>query len=470
MLTYALLTMFVLFFSVYVWKDWYKTLCALIIMMAVVGHGSMPRAMFGITGLNLFNLLMFLVLMAWLVAKKREQLQWDMPSKLNKLLLLYLFIVIIGIIRYATNIDVVLAYSDEIGWPFPTVEETFIDRLINSFKWTLPGLLLFIGCNSRERFKWGVVSLILLYLILAILVIRWMPLGLLVDGEALQRRAARVLGRELGYYRTNLSVMLAGAFWMILNAKYFFGKKHLLLFYGMAGICFLAMFLTGGRGGILAWVVVGTIVSFVKYRKYIILAPPLVALVLINVPSVQDRLMMGFGDSAEVDESNLGTISAGRTILWPLILDEVAEKPLFGYGYWGIITSGVSVESYLNTGFAYSHPHNAYLQTLIDNGVIGSLPILLFYLLVVKYAWSLFRDNRSDIYVLAGGTAFVVVVSVLVASFTGQSFYPEERSVGLWCAIGLMLRVYVDRLNSNHLIKGHTGEKDAKIYREQWTT
>ncbi|MEJ2417339.1 MAG: hypothetical protein P8Y45_10495 [Exilibacterium sp.] len=38
------------------------------------------------------------------------------------------------------------------------------------------------------------------------------------------------------------------------------------------------------------------------------------------------------------------------------------------------------------------------------------------------------------------------MMTLLVASLTGQSFYPEERSFGVWCAMGLMLRVYVERL------------------------
>ena len=33
----------------------------------------------------------------------------------------------------------------------------------------------------------------------------------------------------------------------------------------------------------------------------------------------------------------------------------------------------------------------------------------------------------------------------VVAKMGGQSFYAEEIHVGLWCAIGVMLRLYVER-------------------------
>ncbi len=446
----------VLFLCIYAWRDWYKSLCGLVVMMAVINHETMPEAMFGIVGLNPSNMLLLNVILAWMAAKKREQRQWDMPAGVNFLLFAYTAVVLVALIRYGFNQEGARELAAVSGRRPETFFEVFADNFINSFKWVFPGILLYSGCNSKERFLWGMVSLMLMYLALAVLVIRWMPLGLLVDGDALQRRAAKVLGREIGYYRTNLSVMLAGAFWMIMAAKHYFADKYSLPCYGCAGIVLMAMMLTGGRGGYLAWAVVGVIVSFAKYRKYLILAPPMVLLVLTFVPSVKERMMMGFGDSAKheykttaegtVDENNLGTISAGRTLVWPLVVDEVLKAPLFGHGFGGIVSSGISIAMYEKYNHTYHHPHNAYLQTLIDNGILGTLPILLFYFVIVKYSWSLFRDARSGTYILAGGGAFAIVMTLLVASLTGQSFYPEERSFGVWCAMGLMLRVYVERL------------------------
>jgi hypothetical protein len=36
-------------------------------------------------------------------------------------------------------------------------------------------------------------------------------------------------------------------------------------------------------------------------------------------------------------------------------------------------------------------------------------------------------------------------LALLFAAMGSQTFYPREGAVGMWCAIGLMLRVYVQR-------------------------
>jgi hypothetical protein len=47
--------------------------------------------------------------------------------------------------------------------------------------------------------------------------------------------------------------------------------------------------------------------------------------------------------------------------------------------------------------------------------------------------------------VAAGGVAAAVVLAFLASSIGNHSFYPREGSVPMWCAIGLMLRVWVER-------------------------
>ena len=52
--------------GLYAWKDWYKSLCALIVLMAFLEHPDMPRTMFSIQGLNPWNLLLLVIIVAWL--------------------------------------------------------------------------------------------------------------------------------------------------------------------------------------------------------------------------------------------------------------------------------------------------------------------------------------------------------------------------------------------------------------------
>ena len=65
MIRLTLLWMFIAFVGLYAWKDWYKALCGLILLMGVIEHPDMPRTMFGIQGLNPWNILCIMVLMGF---------------------------------------------------------------------------------------------------------------------------------------------------------------------------------------------------------------------------------------------------------------------------------------------------------------------------------------------------------------------------------------------------------------------
>jgi hypothetical protein len=85
------------------------------------------------------------------------------------------------------------------------------------------------------------------------------------------------------------------------------------------------------------------------------------------------------------------------------------------------------------------------LELLLDNGIVGMIPVFLFYFIILKYSMGLFRDSGSAVCTAAGGVAFALVSALLFASVGSQTFYPREGSVGMWCSIGLMLRVYQQR-------------------------
>jgi hypothetical protein len=158
------LVLFVLFLAAYAWRDWYRALCGLILLMAVIEHPHMPKTLLGMQGLNPWNLVLLVVLAAWLVARRREGLVWDMPGHVNLLLLAYLAVVLVGFARMMRN-------------PGPLAEEgtaRFVSAyLVNTLKWVAPGLLLFDGARTRERFVWGLASALGVYFLIALQIINW---------------------------------------------------------------------------------------------------------------------------------------------------------------------------------------------------------------------------------------------------------------------------------------------------------
>jgi O-antigen ligase len=446
MFRYLLLTSFVAFLCVYAWKDWYRSLCGLIVLAAVSERYDMPRAMFGVVGLNPWNIGLLFIVLAWLASKRKEGLRWDLSPNLNALLIFYLVVIIVAVAR---------AFLSSSPWA-PSVQQEgvglVIDSLVNSLKFVIPGLLLYHGCNSENRFWWGAASIMISTFLLSLQVIKWMPLGAIADGDALQKAALRLLDRNIGYHRVDLAAITASASWaFLLVATLIKQTSKRWLLYASGVICALALALTAGRAGYLAWLVIGITVGAIKYRRYLLVLPVLLVVVVMLVPAARERVLEGiidqsgesqyYGGDNEIDFS---AATSNRTLMWPSVIKKILEKPLVGYGRKGFKLSGARDDAYQIHGESialFPHPHNAYLELLIDTGLVGSIPIFAFFFLVCSRSARMFKSHENTIVAAAGALALAFVLSQLVASIGSQSFYPRVGVVYMWCAIGLMLRI-----------------------------
>ncbi len=446
MIRLSILYSLVFILSIYAWRDWYASLCGLVLLMAFLEHRDMPKALFGIGGLNFWNFLFLSIVFAWMVNRRRQGLRWDMPRSLNALLLLYLGIVIVGFVRMVVDqhgFVVLNAFLNEESADPMTPSGAVRELLFNTVKWTIPGLLLFDGCRNRTRLIWGLGCVLGIYFLLGLQVVKWMPLSSIAEsGKEFEQRAVRVLDREIGYQRVDLSMMLAGASWAIFSFRLLIKRKNLRAFILLACACtFFGQLLTGGRGGYVAWSAVGLGLCLLRWRKYLLLAPVGALIAILAVPSIGARIFQGVNGS-QVDQYEL---TAGRNVMWPHVIQAISQAPLFGYGRQGMLRSGTSAQVLDDEGEIFRHPHNAYLEMLIDNGVVGLGLIIPFYAIIIWQSVSLFRDSRSPVFIAVGGITFSLVFALLVAAMSAQSFYPREDNVGMWCAIGLMVRVYVER-------------------------
>jgi O-antigen ligase len=195
---------------------------------------------------------------------------------------------------------------------------------------------------------------------------------------------------------------------------------------------------------------------------------------ILIIPAAQERLMQGF-DPDTVDSNrrveafyyqdensiDLYTVTSGRTFAWPWVLSKIEDRPFIGHGREAMIRTGLAATLWLDYGESFPHPHNAYLQWLLDNGILGFIPILLFYFLILKMAIVLFKNDKHDLNAAIGGIAIALLAALLIASMGSQSFYPREGSVGMWCAIGLALRVFVQQQKAAIVTSRSTGLKNT---------
>lgn len=459
MIRITLLTLLIAYLSVYAWKDWFRASCWLVLFIAIFQHPDMPKSIGDIPGLNHWNFLFINTVLSWIFNRKKEKLVWEMPRKINVLLFFYAFFIIVSVIRYLNDHSGLITWYEVIGQTPPSVVNDINEYLFNCFKWVLPGLMIFDGCRERKQYNFAVITLALMYILLALQVVKAMKLGsFTLGGDALQHKALKIISNSVGFHRVNISMMMSGAFWLVFCLKELVStKKYWFVILPSCFVIFLAMALTGGRTGYGTWAVLGAFYCLFKWRKYILLVPLIFIAVIIFAPSAVERLSFGFSpdESMQAQETDfekeegvdLYSVTSGRNLAWPLVWDSIENAPFFGYGKEAMVNIGLTMKMRELYGEfdSFPHPHNAYLQWIQDNGFIGAIPVFLLYFLLLKYSISLFLDKKNHIYVVTGGMSFALIMAFLISSIGSQTFYPREGAVGMWTVIGLLLRVYIER-------------------------
>jgi len=439
----AVLTLSVLFLAGYAWKNWFNALLGGIVMFAFLQHPDMPRAIAGIPGLNLWNLLFLSIFFAWISQRREMENEWNLPSGVEPALWLFIMVLVVAFVR---------AFLDPSPYYAGTRLDLLLDYLVNPLKFLVPALMLYDGCGTRDRVFAALAAILSVYLILALLSIKSMGLHFdLSSGNELSARAARRLVKDVGYHRVDLSMMLSGAGWAVIAFSFYYKRVAVkLLLWGASGVILLGQAVTGGRTGYVTWGLIGLILCVVKWRKLLPLIPVMAAIVVTFVPAVRERMFQGFGKSegsvlSSVDSSE---ITSGRTTIWPYVITEIEKSPVIGFGRNAMQRTGLANWLIDNLGEEFGHPHNAYLEYILDNGVLGFLCAVPVFWLLLTRNFGLFRDRDDRLYGAAGGVALALLLALLIASFGAQTLYPREGVVPMWAALAVALRVWVQRENA----------------------
>ena len=421
-------------------RNWFIGACGAVVLMALVEHPEMPRTAFGIPGFSPWNFLIINVTLAWINQRRLEGLVWDMPRTVSVLLVLFLGTMFISCLRLLLNPTQYCIYTTP-----GIINEAFV----NSFKFMLPFYLLYDGCRTAERAKAALIAILLLYVVLALLVIKHMGLHGASEGSDLNGRGAKLIHASTGYHRVDMAMMLSGAAWgMLAYIGAVQSKLQKLAVFGGFVCLSLGEALTGGRTGYVTWCLIGFILCVVRWRKLLLLAPIGVMAIFCFLPAVTERMSMGFGGTKDniVVQTDEDRVTSGRTEVWPYALRGISASPVLGYGRFGFLRSGIAAQ-YAAAGVEeeVDHPHCAYLEMLLDAGVIGFALVMPIYGLLAFYSLKLFLDRSDSLNSAIGALSLSLFLALLVASIGAQTLYPREGTAGMWAAAGLMLRRYADR-------------------------
>ena len=66
----------------------------------------------------------------------------------------------------------------------------------------------------------------------------------------------------------------------------------------------------------------------------------------------------------------------GRTELWPLVIEAIAQRPLLGWGYRAAWQANDDSTILIETGWGASSAHNAFLEIILQLGLVGAAVML----------------------------------------------------------------------------------------------
>jgi len=417
----------------FILRDFRIGVVLLILLMPISSSTLFPHELLGVNGLNPLNVLLVGTLGGYLLRGLSDgSLRRFVPRPL-----LWLYVVPILI---AGTLG-----SRHFGEIAPTLFGTLLDfHNVAGYIFVLvvkPLLILIFAllvgaaaAKAEKPEKFLIPTLISIWVMCSMVIVFVYQSGVSL-GE-LASSTSREFMAPLGMHANELGRMYEVSYALLLFT--WAGSKEsrlrFALLVSMAPVV-LALMLTFSRGAFLGFIVVN--VLFLIWRrnaKTLILFGLLAAVGLFLLPeAVYDRVTTGF----EHGSADPVEISAGRIeYLWLPLLPEVWRSPIYGQGLGSILWSEAMRRGAIHVA---GHPHNAYLQAILDMGIAGLIVLCAYF----AHVWKGFRALSADPAVSPTLRGFYLgaaagLASLLVAYLTDSSLLPRPEQAFLWLAIGMM--------------------------------
>lgn len=435
---YVLLLVLALGFGLIGAIDYRVCVLAMILMMPLSGSYFFPRKLFGLPGMNPFNLLLvygfFSYGMAKIFTRRPDAVDINWVKFFWPILLAMAAATYIG----SGHVHQIPAFyrleaPEMFATKFQYVRDIFVKPLLLfAFVWLIAQAV----AKSKSVNGW-ILAVLLGTTFIACLVWFFVAMAGFSFG-ALSSSSARTFLSPTGMHANEIGVALLPAYaiclFMFRHVKTFWARFGL----GIAGVLVLsALLLTFSRAAMLAILIV-TFLFVLKLRKPVWILVGLIVMsvaVLFAPQPVKDRVARGF-ESGSVG-SQKDPLTAGRVgNIWIPLLPEVARHPVAGNGISSTMWSHAARNGTLEVG----HPHSAYLQLILDFGVLfGGL--IAYFLLKVWRLWrAIAKDERRDTVERAFFDGVCAAfIAFLVQAVSGSTFVFEITHAVYLGALGIAL-------------------------------
>ena len=427
---------------IYAWRNWFVSLCALILLSVVMQRRDFPSYLLGIDGLNPWNLLFLMILLVWLLHRRSSSIPLGIPKKTALMLVLFWAMIFISYLRAVPDHANLLK-----SYGFVAFTGEF---LINPIKFAFPALLLFDACRTRRRIRIAAGVIFTAAVAYALLVIKFVPITTVVSiSEEVVMQYRHRIDRDVGLMAIDMSMLLAGMFWALLAFALLAVKRRSmqLLLLAPLAVLFLGIVLCHSRGSYVGFAVGGLVLALARWRWLLLVYPVIGAILFAAFPAIPTRIGMGFGivQASGQQKADMDDVTSGRmTHIWPAAIEQISKGPLLGFG--GKAFERTEARTRLEeTHPLVGHPHSAYLEMLLDMGVVGLLSVLVLYGGIFVITLRLFRNRGDPLAAAIGGMGLACISVLLVSALGTQSFYPTQSTILYWSTWGLALRMHVDR-------------------------
>jgi O-antigen ligase len=382
-------------------------------------------------GHNIADYLLIAIVVGALAAASRENRKALPASPLNGAVAILVVGSVINLVRGYTFMD----FPHEIG----------LERLMTWKNYMILPVLYFVGFStvrSEKNVKWVIVCVSLMLLACTFnfySTFRWFKAAHYSNDIRISGPFSFLGPNEMGVFFAMYTFLLLGISFYVENRK----LRYLLLLVSAVN-CYPILY-SFSRAAYLSFLVGLLVLALVKERRFILVLIGLVAFYSVVLPTaVVERIDQTFLQKDEVSEDywdrramDIGGVtvdSTGRKQLWNKAGDYFREHPILGIGF----DTFRYKEGYIT--------HSMYYKILAEQGLVGVIIHLIFYGVIIRQSYRLFRRSPGGIGKGVGLGFFLATFVHLAGNLTGdQSLYYNLMAV-FWLFLGIVSRFSVDYL------------------------
>lgn len=380
-------------------------------------------------GLNAQNFLIFGTTLSYLLHRMNEKVQYRLLDK--QLVLFYLLpFLLVGL--WGSNYAHILGeLSDKAEEAVGTRSGFILHVVIKPALLIVLGWLIAAGVRESRNPVRFITALAFGAIVPALFIIVYVPAaGISLSDLVYYRSFLSALGMHANQFAVVLNFGIAVSLFTALESPHT-GRRTFLLI--VTAMLVGTLMLTFSRGGYLSLALI--FLCYVVYYRdpsKLFIALLVLAIGAFFIPdAVIERITLGVTHGSH-DELSSGRLDG----IWAPLLPKVLESPVWGHGLLYVGRSDLVASGRM---MPVSQAHNAYLDLLLDSGLLGTTLVLMFFHSAYKKFKTLGKEDPDPIFRGFFRGASVGLLALLLQAFTDDRLFPNTPQMLFWMAYGIML-------------------------------